>query len=355
MKVKITVAIPVYNDEKYLKESIDSILNQSFSNFELIIIDDGSTDHCPDIIKSYTDSRIRVLTHPVNLGRSASRNDAIEHARGEYLIWMDADDIALPKLLAMQVEYLDKHPEIDISGVNLEYFHEKQEISNLPTQSNYIKAYTLFSPCISNLACCFRLEKLKKLGIKYDDQLLRAEDFGFWFTSQYIYGLKATSIPQVLVRYRYFYRRTNSHYHELVLKKYIFPFLHLDLNDTDIKLHAQIMLEGIPRTCQTIPADCIIEWLRTFSLSGARHLDEATAIELKKIVFSKCYECLSQISLSTVIQNRKKYAFLTKNIFVLLGGIFIVNQIRKTKEIISAHPKIKNFILSTYNKIMQRI
>lgn len=352
---KITVAVPVYNDGLYLREAIDSILMQTFTDFELLIIDDGSTDNCPEIIRSYTDPRIRVLTHSVNLGRPASRNDALEHARGEYLLWMDADDIALPELLAVQVDFLDNHPEIDISGVNLEYFNERDEISNLPTQPNYIKAHTLFAPCISNPACCFRLNRLKELKIRYDNQLLRAEDFGFWFTSQFIYNLKITSISKTLVRYRYFYRETNAKYHELVLKKYIFPFLHLDDNNSNIKLHAKIMLEGIPKTCQTVPVDRIIKWLNTFYLAGVRHLDKATAKELETITFSKIYECLSQMPLSTIIRNRKQYAFLEKSIFVLLGKIFISTKIKKIKKIISAHPKFKKTILSVYNKTMRKI
>ena len=115
------------------------------------------------------------------------------------------------------------------------------------------------------------------------------------------------------------------------------------------------MLEGIPKTCQTVPVDRIIGWLKTFYLAGIRHLNKATANELEKITFSKIYECLSQLPLSTVIRNRKQYAFLEKNIFVLLWKIFMFTKIKKIKMMISAHPKFKKTILSVYNKAMRKI
>lgn len=91
---KVTVAMPVYNDAAYLKEAVDSILAQTFRDFELLVIDDGSTDGSASIIAEYADSRIRCIPFAENKGRPVARNAALDNARGEYLAWMDADDIA---------------------------------------------------------------------------------------------------------------------------------------------------------------------------------------------------------------------------------------------------------------------
>lgn len=348
---KVTVAMPVYNDSAYLRSAINSILSQSFTDFELLIINDGSTDNCPEIIRNYKDPRIRVLTHPVNLGRPASRNDAIKYAQGEYLLWMDADDIALPELLATQVDFLDSHPEIDISGVNIEYFHGKNNTSNSSTNSDYIRAYTLFSPCVLNPGCCLRLNKIRSLCIGYDNEFLRAEDFVFWFTSQFNHELKITSIPKILMRYRYFYRKTNTQYHELVVKKYIFPFLHLEDNDDNIKLHTRISLDGVSKTCNAISPAIVIDWLNIFYHAGIQCLDEATAKEFKKIIFQKIYEALWYTSTYDIISNRRKYAFLEKNIFSIFILSFFTIQIKNIKNKISAYPKLKKIIIKIYREL----
>ncbi len=94
---KITVLMPVYNGEKYLRESVDSILNQTFTDFELLIINDGSTDSSMEILNSYSDSRIRIVTNEVNLRLIKTLNKGIDLATGEYIARMDCDDIADPK------------------------------------------------------------------------------------------------------------------------------------------------------------------------------------------------------------------------------------------------------------------
>jgi glycosyltransferase involved in cell wall biosynthesis len=114
----ISVLLPIYNGEKYLREAIDSILAQTYSHFELILIDDGSTDATPAIIAEYAprDSRIRVQTHSKNSGRIAALNTGLGVARGEYIARMDQDDVSLPERFAKQVAHLEAHPETGILG-----------------------------------------------------------------------------------------------------------------------------------------------------------------------------------------------------------------------------------------------
>ena len=111
---KISVVMPVLNGEKYLAEAIESILNQTFQDFEFIIVDDGSTDQTPEILRSYAnkDSRIQIVTNPINRGIGYSRNRGIALSRGEYIANMDADDLCLPERFEKQVRFLDSHPDI---------------------------------------------------------------------------------------------------------------------------------------------------------------------------------------------------------------------------------------------------
>ena len=106
MNKKITVFMPVYNSERYLKEAIDSILNQSYKNFELLIINDGSTDSSIDIIKSYNDSRIKLINNDCNKGLPYTRNLGLKLAKGDYIAIMDSDDISYIHRLKKQIEFL---------------------------------------------------------------------------------------------------------------------------------------------------------------------------------------------------------------------------------------------------------
>lgn len=117
---KISVILPVYNSEKYLKEAVDSILNQTVKNFELIIINDGSTDKSEEIIKSYNDSRIKLISNPKNLKIIKSLNIGLEIAKGEYISRMDADDIAFTNMFEKQLRVFEENPNIDI--VNIQSF-----------------------------------------------------------------------------------------------------------------------------------------------------------------------------------------------------------------------------------------
>lgn len=114
----VSVVMPVYNVEKYIDEAIASILNQTFSDFEFIIVDDGSTDNTWDILQTYTDERIILLRNEINIGNYPSRNRGIRVAKGKYIAVMDGDDIVMPDRLEKQYCYLDEHPDLTALGSN---------------------------------------------------------------------------------------------------------------------------------------------------------------------------------------------------------------------------------------------
>ena len=125
--IKVSVLIPVYNGAPFLKEALDSILNQTFTDFELILLNDASPDNSEEIIKQYNDDRIRYYRNKKNLGISASRNKLMDLAQGEYWVIMDNDDISLPFRLEEQVKFMDKHPDITMAGSWCELFSSRSD------------------------------------------------------------------------------------------------------------------------------------------------------------------------------------------------------------------------------------
>ncbi len=126
--------MPAYNAERYIREAIESILNQTFSDFELIVINDGSTDGTLECIRSFGDERIKIINNKQNLGIIRSRNIGLQASRGEYIAKMDADDISLNTRLQRQVNYLDQHPEVAVIACKLAVMDESGH-QHQPTNS----------------------------------------------------------------------------------------------------------------------------------------------------------------------------------------------------------------------------
>ena len=124
---KVTVLMPAYNAANYIGEAIDSVLQQSFDDFELLIINDGSTDNTTQVIRSYNDTRIILIDHHVNHGIAAALNTGLSKAGGKYIARFDADDICSPERLQEQVSFLDNHPDYVLTGSDAEYISENGE------------------------------------------------------------------------------------------------------------------------------------------------------------------------------------------------------------------------------------
>jgi glycosyltransferase involved in cell wall biosynthesis len=125
-ETQVTVLMPVYNASEFLREAVDSILAQTFSDFEFVIVNDGSTDDSEIILNSYNDPRIRII-HQSNGGVSSALNTGLQHSRGKYVARFDADDICLPDRLQLQYEFITSHPEYVMVGSDADYVNEKGE------------------------------------------------------------------------------------------------------------------------------------------------------------------------------------------------------------------------------------
>lgn len=195
---RISVLMPVYNVAAYVQGAIDSILNQSYKDFELLIINDGSTDATRDEVLKFTDPRIRFVENEHNIGLANTLNRGIELATGEYIARMDGDDISLPDRLKKQADMLDRHLEIDICGAGYRFFGSKNYEVHYPRDHESIKAGLLFGCCM--IIPMFRKESVIKANLRYDQAFFPAEDYRFW--TQCVTKLKLYNIPETLFLYR---------------------------------------------------------------------------------------------------------------------------------------------------------
>lgn len=199
MSISLTVVLPVYNAEKYVAEAIASILQQTYTQFELLIIDDGSTDNSLQVIQNAIGNDIRVkLVSRENKGLSFTLNEAAQITSSDYYARMDADDIALPNRLEKQVQFIEKH-KVDICGTWHQLFGAQKNVVPFPETEDEIRCGLLFNSPFSHPTVILKTEVIKKLG--YRTEFNGAEDYDLWERALRA-GYRAYNIPEVLYLYR---------------------------------------------------------------------------------------------------------------------------------------------------------
>ena len=204
--IKVSVLTPVYNTEKYVRQAIESILNQTFKDFEYIIVDDCSTDRTWEIVQEYAkrDSRIKLYRNEKNLYIAANRNVCLSKANGKYIVWQDADDISMPQRIEKQFKFMEEHPEVGIVGGYLQFFNDnsdKTTIRKYATDDKMLrKKIFRFSP-VGQPGAMVRKKCLDEVGA-YDPETPPAEDLDMSFRIGKNY--KFANIPEVVVKYREF-------------------------------------------------------------------------------------------------------------------------------------------------------
>jgi len=202
---KVSVVMPVFNGERYLKESIESILNQTFKDFEFIIVDDGSTNRTAEILKDYTkrDPRIKIITNEKNIGLTKSLNKAIKIVQGEYIARQDADDVSLPQRLEKQVEFLENNLEIKVLGTFNYGINQRGEIlrkNTLSVSFQEVKKNLIKRNPFIHSSVMIERETLNKVGL-YNEKFRVAQDHELWFRILKI--AKGENLPLFLVKKRY--------------------------------------------------------------------------------------------------------------------------------------------------------
>jgi glycosyltransferase involved in cell wall biosynthesis len=228
-KPKISVIMSIYNGEKYLREAIESILNQTFTDFEFIIVNDGSTDNSLEIIQSYDDKRIKIINNEKNIGLTKSLNKAIKQARGEYIARQDADDISLPNRFEEQLKYFEEHPEVALLGTSVYLIDENGKILG--------KHIVLAKPGIKDLfngnqfnhgSVMFKKDVADDSG-GYNELFRYVQDYELWLRIAKYYEVR--NLTQILYKLR-------SHDENVGLKNWeestLYRFLALRLTRNDL-------------------------------------------------------------------------------------------------------------------------
>jgi glycosyltransferase involved in cell wall biosynthesis len=196
---ELTVLMPVYNAGKYLSQAMDSVLNQTFRNFEFLIIDDGSTDNSIEIIKSYNDSRIRLEINEKNLGISATLNKGIEMASCELIARMDADDISYPQRLQVQYDYFRKFPDTVLLSASVRIIDDENKLVENVELDHFFNCFYLNFICAQyHPTIMYRRSVLLSIGAY---SVPYSEDFDLWWRIM-VGNYKLGHINEILVDYR---------------------------------------------------------------------------------------------------------------------------------------------------------
>jgi glycosyltransferase involved in cell wall biosynthesis len=199
---KVSVLMAVYNGEAYLRNAIDSILHQTYSDFEFIIIDDGSTDNSFDILNTYREQDARINLHrQANRGLAASLNTGLDLAHGEYIARMDADDISMPQRLTLQTSFMDAHTDIGICGGAMKTIGNAPEQKIIyPFDADAALCELLFKPPVAHPTVMIRKAVLDDHQLRYNPNITAAQDYELW--SRVSRVTRITNVQDVLLGYR---------------------------------------------------------------------------------------------------------------------------------------------------------
>lgn len=202
---KVSIILCFYNEERYLADAINSVLAQTYSNFELILINDGSTDRSDEVVKGYHDKRIIYKSYEGNKRLAYARNRGLELATGDYIGFFDADDIMMPHKIERQVRYLDEHGDIIVVSGGYIYIDAKGDLDNKIFEpemllDSQIRAHMLLGNCIAVGAALFRREIMVNHGIKLDERNKASEDYQLWI-DMLPYG-KFANLKEVFYKYK---------------------------------------------------------------------------------------------------------------------------------------------------------
>ncbi|OUL33346.1 glucosyl transferase [Nostoc sp. T09] len=213
---KVSVIIPVYGVEKYIAATVQSVLDQTYKNFELLIIDDASPDRSIEICQQFTDSRIKII-HQANRGLAGARNTGIRHAQGEYLAFLDADDLWLPEKLEQHISHLENSPAVGVSFSRSAFIDETGKslgTYQMPKLKEITTPYLLCrNPVGNGSAAVIRTEVFEAIKFQdnlhgtiedfyFDEHFRRTEDLECWIRISIKTDWQIEGIPEALTLYR---------------------------------------------------------------------------------------------------------------------------------------------------------
>jgi glycosyltransferase involved in cell wall biosynthesis len=294
---EITVLMPVYNGERFLADAIESILRQSHRDYELLILDDGSTDGGIEIAGAYDDPRIRIVRNDSNLGLVKTRNRGIREARGAFIAFLDSDDIALRHRLRIQFDFLEKNPEYALVGSRVVHIDEKGDysggFSRFEASSAAIPSILLFDNYFAQSAVMARRDVLE--SELYREGFPCAEDYDLF--ARITARRKTWNIPQVLTLYRDHGGGTSKKRRDLIVEctKKVYAWqlnrLGIDPGPEELDLHGSLgcIAPDLPGYDLSLVRQWLKELLRHNEQRNLYRQDEFNSLILEKMALA-CVE-----------------------------------------------------------------
>jgi len=197
----------VYNGTEFVRDAVESILNQTYTNFEFVIFEDCSTDDTLQILRSYNDDRIKIVCNEVNLGLTSCLNLGIQHATGKYIARLDADDIALPTRLEEQITFLEANPSVGLCGSWAVELGNPQHVFTFQVDHKHLSAFLLVDNVMFHSSATLRTKVLKDNGMLFRKEYKYAQDYDLWERMSEVTELAV--IPKVLLEYRFTSNQTS--------------------------------------------------------------------------------------------------------------------------------------------------
>ncbi len=250
VELKVSVLMASRNNFEYLSKSIESILSQSFSDFEYLILDDCSEEKCIDEVKKFKDDRIKLTTFKSRVGISDLLNYGISVSKGKYIARMDNDDISLADRLKLQVDFMENNKNIDVCGTRYFRIDEDDNIINLHngkyTDDEIKIALLLGETSIHHPTAMIKKSSLVKAGIRYEPEFNSAEDFRLWCRCSYT--MKLANLPVPLFKYRIHNKSTSVEFSDAqrllarrILKQHL-ENLKIPISQNELECHYQYSL-----------------------------------------------------------------------------------------------------------------
>ena len=294
----VTILMPVYNGVEYLQQTIDSLLTQTHSNFELLIIDDGSTDGSDSLVKGYFDPRIRFVKNECNMGLIYTLNKGINLSKGRYIARMDADDIAAPNRLSRQLDFMFGNPGVGICGTWSRTFGKVQKSweTTYPVAHEEIVAHMIFNTALSHPTVMIDRERFPSDFEFYSANMPHAEDYDLWVRAADVTRLG--NVPEVLLDYRLHDAQVSSKYAKIQkesadkVRNNLLKRFGIFAAENDLFLHSKIArYEWAPDSKSCKPA---FVWLRRIA-NEAKVADKNLLRAIRSTTLSKAVEISAQL------------------------------------------------------------
>ena len=294
----ISVVMPTYNAARYVAEAVASVLAQEFTDFELLLIDDGSTDDTALVVSQFaSDPRVRLLHNERNMGLIATLHRAYAECRAPLIARMDSDDICASDRFGRQVNFLRAHPEIGIVGGAIRFFgNVAPNVFTFPTTHADIHPAMLFYCPLAHPALMFRRELLDQGLIRYDDAFRHAEDYHLW--SRLLLQVKAANLQEVILDYRLHARQVSSDSSDkqyaasLRVRRQMLQECGIQPTDDEVALHESVILERPLSRADYLPA--LAAWFQRLEVA-ARQSGYWDADALHRLLHTKFLETARRV------------------------------------------------------------